>query len=79
MILIILGKEYKLLFPQKSVNFQNLLPKVSIEVSKTRMKVGKAKHKIQILGDSHVRGLANELKYKLLITKFREWQNQDQH
>jgi hypothetical protein len=29
------------------------------------MKVGKVKHKIQILGDSHARGLANELKYKL--------------
>jgi hypothetical protein len=29
------------------------------------MKVGKAKHKIQILGDSHAKGLANELKYKL--------------
>jgi hypothetical protein len=29
------------------------------------MKVSKAKYKIQILYDSHARGLANELKYKL--------------
>jgi hypothetical protein len=28
------------------------------------MKAGKVKHKIQILGDSHARGLANELKHK---------------
>jgi hypothetical protein len=42
-----------------------LLPKVATEGSQTRMKVGKAKHKIKILGDSHARGLANELKYKL--------------
>jgi hypothetical protein len=29
------------------------------------MKEEKAKHKIQILGDNHARGLANEFKYKL--------------
>jgi hypothetical protein len=29
------------------------------------MKAGKVKHKIPILGDSHARGLANELKHKL--------------
>jgi hypothetical protein len=34
-------------------------------VSQARKKVGQAKHKIQILGDSHARGLTNELKYKL--------------
>jgi hypothetical protein len=28
-------------------------------------KIGKAKHKIRILGDSYARGLAKELKYKL--------------
>jgi hypothetical protein len=35
------------------------------KVTRSRMKEEKAKHKIQILGDNHARGLANELKYKL--------------
>jgi hypothetical protein len=34
-------------------------------VSHTNEKIGKVKHKIRILGDSHARGLANELKYRL--------------
>jgi hypothetical protein len=44
---------------------QNLISRDSTKVTRSRMKQEKAKYKIQILGDNHARGLANELKYKL--------------
>jgi hypothetical protein len=47
---------------KSQVESQNFIPKVSTEVSRTRMKLGKAKDNIQILRDSHARGLANEFK-----------------
>jgi hypothetical protein len=34
-------------------------------VSHTSEKIGKVKHKIRVLSDSHARGLANELNYKI--------------
>jgi hypothetical protein len=46
---------------KSQVNSQNLIFKVSTKVSQIRMKGGKAKHKIQILGDSHAGSLANEV------------------
>jgi hypothetical protein len=58
---------------KSQVNLQNFIPKPKVltKVSQVRMKEGKAKHKIQILGDSHARGLAKELTYKRVIMKFR--------
>jgi hypothetical protein len=47
-------------------NFQNLISRDSVKVTRSRMKKEKVKHKIQILGDNHARGLVNELKYKLI-------------
>jgi hypothetical protein len=44
---------------------QNLLPRDSTKVTRSRMKAVKAKKYIQILAGNHARGLANELKYKL--------------
>jgi hypothetical protein len=67
-IIKILHEDQTNLYNLKSqVNLQNFIPKpkVSTKVSQIGMKDGKAEHKIQILGDSHARGLANELKYKL--------------
>jgi hypothetical protein len=44
---------------------QNLISRDSAKVTGSRMKEEKAKHKIQILGDNHARGLANEFKYEI--------------
>jgi hypothetical protein len=50
------------------------------KASHTSEKIGKVKHKIRVIGDSHAKGFANELKYKL--TRDFEIQgviNQGQH
>jgi hypothetical protein len=60
---------------KNQVNLPNSIHKVSEDklkskerlnkASHTSEKIGKVKHKISVIGDSHAKGLANELKYKL--------------
>jgi hypothetical protein len=51
--------------PVHKVSEKQRLKWRSPKVSHTSQKIGKVKHKIRVLRDSHARELANELKYRL--------------